>query len=113
LRSHLEQADFSPQLTRQETQGYRLAFAEGGGQVVAVAGFLINEAFDYGKYLYVYDLVTGETARSGGQGGALLGFLKTFARGASSFISTRARCISGRTDATGTRSSSSRLQLEL
>ena len=82
LRPHLEKADFLPQLGRQEAQGYQLAFAEEGSQVVAVAGFWINEAFAYSKYLYVYDLVTSETARSSGQGGALLEFLKTLARDA-------------------------------
>ena len=82
LRTHLEQATFLPQLKRQEAQGYQLAFSEDAGQVVAVAGFWISEMFAYGKYMYVYDLVTSETARSGGHGRALLDFLKRTARDA-------------------------------
>lgn len=82
LRTHLEEAEFMPQLGRQEAQGYQLAFARDAGQVVAVAGFWLNETFAYGKYLYVYDLVTSERARSGGHGRALLKFLKTLAKDA-------------------------------
>lgn len=82
LRTHLEEAEFMPQLGRQEAQGYRLAFVEDAGQIVAVAGFWINEAFVYGKYMYVFDLVTSDTARSGGHGRALLEFLKGAARDA-------------------------------
>jgi GNAT superfamily N-acetyltransferase len=82
LRTHLEEAEFMPQLERQEAQGYRLAFVEKNGQVVAAAGFWVNEAFAYGRYMYVYDLVTSERARSGGHGRALLEFLKALARDA-------------------------------
>lgn len=80
LRTHLEAAEFMPQLERQEAQGYRLAFVEESGQVVAVARFWMNEAFAYGKYMYVYDLVASERARSGGHGRALLEFLNMLAK---------------------------------
>ncbi len=79
LRTHLNEADFLPQLLRQEALGYRLASVAVSGKVVAVGGFWINEAFAYGKYMYVYDLVTREGARSGGHGKALLDFLKEHA----------------------------------
>ena len=70
------------QLKRLEAQDYQLAFVQGGEQVVAVAGFWTGEAFAYGKYMHVYDLVTSEAGRSHGHGKLLLGFLKTLARGA-------------------------------
>lgn len=82
LRTHLEEAKFMPQLERQEAQGYRLAFVEESGRIVAVAGFWLNEAFAYGKYMYVYDLVTSETARSLGHSKALINYLKTLAKDA-------------------------------
>ena len=82
LRTHLREATFLRQLERQEAQGYQLAFVEASGQVVAVAGFWVNEAFAYGRYMYVYDLVTSERARSGGHGRALLEFLKALAEDA-------------------------------
>lgn len=82
LRTHLEEADFMTQLRRLEAQDYQLAFVRDEGQVAAVAGFWVSEAFAYGKYMHVYDLVTGEGARSQGHGAALMDFLKTLARDA-------------------------------
>ncbi len=82
LRHHLEEAEFLPQLKRQEAHGYQLAFVRDDTQVVAVAGFWVNEAFAYSKYMYVYDLVTSGAARSSGKGKLLLEFLKSFARDA-------------------------------
>ena len=82
LRTHLEEADFLPQLRRLEAQDYQLAFVRDEGQVTAVAGFWLSEMFAYGKYMYVYDLVTGANARSKGHGAALMDFLKTLARDA-------------------------------
>ena len=80
LRTHLEEAEFSPQLRRLETQDYQLAYVENEGQVVAVAGFWISEAFAYGKYMHVYDLVTSSAARSKGYSKALMDYLKDLAR---------------------------------
>ena len=82
LRTHLTEAEFLPQLRRLEAQDYRLAFVRDAGVVTAVAGFWVSEAFAYGKYLHVYDLVTGAAARSRGHGAALLHFLKTLAQDA-------------------------------
>ncbi len=82
LRTHLEEADFMTQLRRLEAQDYQLAFVRDGGRVTAVAGFWISEMFAYGKYMYVYDLVTSADARSRGYGAALMDFLKTSAQDA-------------------------------
>ncbi len=80
LRTHLEEAEFLPQLKRLETQDYQLAFVQDESRVVAVAGFWLSEAFAYGKYLHVYDLVTSEAARSKDYSKALLDYLKALAR---------------------------------
>lgn len=80
LRTHISEADFLPQVRRQEADGYTLAYVEDDGAVVAVAGFHIEEALAWGKYMYVYDLVTSQNARSAGHGKALLDFLKARAR---------------------------------
>lgn len=80
LRTHLAEADFLPQVNRQAAHGYRLAYLEENGAVVAVAGFHIAEALAWGKYMYVCDLVTNLAARSSGHGKALLDFLKAHAR---------------------------------
>jgi len=82
LRHHLEEAEFLPQLERLEAQDYQLALVQDGGLVVAVAGFWVSEAFAYGKYMHVYDLVTSGAGRSRGHGKLLLKFLKSFARDA-------------------------------
>ena len=82
LRTHLEEAEFLPQLRRLEAQDYQLAFVRDGGEVTAVAGFWVSEAFAYGKYMHVYDLVTGASARSKGHGAALIDFLKSLAKDA-------------------------------
>ena len=82
LRTHLEKDEFLPQLRRLEAQDYQLAFVRDEGEVTAVAGFWVSEAFAYGKYMHVYDLVTGANVRSKGHGAALIGFLKTLARDA-------------------------------
>ncbi len=82
LRTHLEETDFLPLLRRLEAQEYQLAFVRDEDKVTAVAGFWISEAFAYGKYMYVYDLVTSANARSRGRGAALMAFLKTLAKDA-------------------------------
>lgn len=83
LRTQFSEADFLAQVKRQrEAQGYRLAYLEEERRVVAVAGFRIEEALAWGKYMYVYDLVTSADTRSAGHGKALLGDLEARARAA-------------------------------
>jgi GNAT superfamily N-acetyltransferase len=47
---------------------------------MALAGIAIRTNFYYGKYLYVYDLVTTESGRSKGYGKALLDAMEVLAR---------------------------------
>jgi GNAT superfamily N-acetyltransferase len=82
LRTHLDAADFSAQVERQRRQGYRLAFLESDGAVLACAGFRIAEYLAWGRILYVDDLVTVAEARSTGCGAQLFDWLAEHARDA-------------------------------
>ena len=81
LRPHFQEADkFVEQVSRQQGDGYLLAFVEADGEVRAVAGYRFLESLFSGKFLYVDDLVTRETDRSRGFGGVLLDWLIDQAR---------------------------------
>lgn len=80
LRPHLDEAAFVAMVRGMETQGYRLAYIEDSGRVVAVAGYRIFTSLFMGKNLYVDDLVTHSDARSKGYGKALLDWLRDLAR---------------------------------
>lgn len=71
LRPHFAMKQFVEQVRRQELQGYRLAFIATDSTVRAVAGFRMGESLAWGRYLYIDDLVTDESDRSRGLGGAL------------------------------------------
>ncbi len=75
LRPHVAEDEFLTRVRRQETQGYRLAAAWRGDEVVGVAGFRTSENLFYGRNLYVDDLVTRASERSQGVGSALLDWL--------------------------------------
>ena len=81
LRSHFDDVDkFVERVERQQHEGYLLAFVEADGEVRAVAGYRFLESLFSGKFLYVDDLVTRSTDRSGGFGGQLLDWLIEQAR---------------------------------
>ena len=81
LRPHIDGASaFAAQVRRQATQGYRLLAAWQDDQVVALAGYRLQENLLYGRFLYVDDLVAVEDARSQGVGGQLLQALRDEAR---------------------------------
>ena len=75
LRPHLTAASFRERARRQMADGWRLAVAERGEEVVGVAGFRISETLVSGRHLYVDDLVTDAGARSAGVARALLSWL--------------------------------------
>jgi ribosomal protein S18 acetylase RimI-like enzyme len=83
LRPHLSSEDaFVAQVMRQREQGYHILAAwETGetGEVVALAGYRLQENTVYGRFLYVDDLVAGEPHRSRRWGALLLGKLTVFA----------------------------------
>lgn len=80
LRPRLDEDEFVRRVQRQFEQGYRLAALEADGEVRAVAGFRIRESLDWGKFMYVDDLVTDAAARSKNFGEVLMEWLENCAR---------------------------------
>ena len=81
LRTHINaEREFVERVTRQQSQGYQLAFLESDGEIRAVAGYRFLESLFSGKNLYVDDLVTRDADRSHGYGGQLLDWLVGQAR---------------------------------
>jgi hypothetical protein len=66
LRPHLLQAEFLPQVRRQQLQGYQVLALRHEGIIKSAAGFRFSEFFAWGKILYIDDLTTMATARSNG-----------------------------------------------
>lgn len=76
-----DEAAFLAQVRRQMAEGgYRLAYLEDGGAIVAVAGFRVSESLFLGRALYVDDLVTAARRRSEGYGAKLIDWLSETAR---------------------------------
>lgn len=84
LRTHLDDEEkFVAQVERQRADGFRLAFLEDASATIrAVAGYRMAESLFAGRYCYVDDLVTDESARSLGYGGTLFDWLVAEARAA-------------------------------
>lgn len=77
LRPHLDEEGYAARVRRMREEGYRLAAVVEGEEVLCVAGFRIVEFLAHGKFLYVDDLVTDESARSSGSGKRMLDWLST------------------------------------
>lgn len=82
LRTHLREDEFLSRVREMESGGYRLAYIEKGGEVVAVTGYRITTNFFMGRHLYVEDLVTAQGARSQGHGETLIAWLRNQATSA-------------------------------
>jgi GNAT superfamily N-acetyltransferase len=80
LREKLTAEEFLESVAEQEREGYKLAFLESDGQIVAVAGFRVYHMLATGKTVYVDDLVTDAHSRSQGFGEALLKWLIELSR---------------------------------
>jgi len=80
LRTHLKKDKFLSTVRHMEKEGYRLAFIEDKGKVVAAAGYRIYTNLFMGKHLYVDDLVTLESVRSQGYGEQMVKWLRNQAR---------------------------------
>ena len=76
LRPHLERRDFLTLVRQMQTDGYRIAFIEESGRVLAVAGYRIVTNLHMGRHLYVEDLVTRGEARSQGLGAQMIRWLR-------------------------------------
>ncbi len=80
LRLHLKRDGFLEMVRDMETEGYKLAFIEDGGIVVAAAGYRIYTNLFMGKHLYIDDLVTASKARSKGYGEEMINWLRNLAQ---------------------------------
>jgi len=80
LRTSFRKEELLRQIREQQRHGYRVAYAEAGGEVVCAAGFVIGLKLAWGKHLYVDDLVTSESHRSQGAGAKMIAWLKAYAR---------------------------------
>ncbi len=81
LRPHFtNRKKFMERVSRQQRDGYLLAFVEANAEVRAVAGYRYLESLFSGRFMYVDDLVTRARDRSAGYGGKLLDWLVQEAR---------------------------------
>jgi GNAT superfamily N-acetyltransferase len=81
LRTHfIALGEYRAALADMRPDGYRLFAAMDGDMIVALAGIAIRTNFYYGKFLYVYDLITSASERSKGHGKLLLDHLEELAR---------------------------------
>ncbi len=75
LRPQVPREEFALCVERQRQLGYLLAALEDEGVVRAVAGYHYGECFSWGRFLYVYDLVSASADRCKGYGGSLFDWL--------------------------------------
>ncbi len=80
LRPHVAEADFLPQVRRQQAQGYQILALRHGGAVQCVAGFREAEFLAWGRIVYIDDLSTLESARGQGFAHAVLDWVIDYAR---------------------------------
>jgi GNAT superfamily N-acetyltransferase len=73
LRPHLSGPDeLVARVTRQREAGYRLLAGWRDGVPVALAGYRVEENLIHGRFIYVDDLVSAESARREGLGAVML-----------------------------------------
>jgi GNAT superfamily N-acetyltransferase len=75
LRPHLIEANFVEVVRVQAKEGYRIAYIESDGEVVAATGFRVLHFLAWGKVMYIDDLITLPSKKRAGLGGALLDWL--------------------------------------
>jgi GNAT superfamily N-acetyltransferase len=63
-----------------QVDGFKLAFTQKEGEIVAVAGYRIYTNLYMGKHCYVDDLVTAQAHRSKGYGEEMVNWLRGQAR---------------------------------
>lgn len=80
LRPDFSEAALTAEIAEMTDDGYRLFALRSDGTVVAVAGVALRRNLYYGRYLFVYDLVTAEHVRSQGYGWELLTAMEDLAR---------------------------------
>lgn len=76
LRPQVARGGFVARVREMQSEGYRLAYLEAEGRVVAVAGYRTLTNFFMGRHLYVEDLVTDDEFRGQGYGQTMLDWLR-------------------------------------
>lgn len=83
LRPYLtDQAAWNERAKGLLADGYRMLAAWEGEEVVAMAGYRLNDNLIYGRFLYIDDLVSDEQKRGAGLGARLLDALQKIGRDA-------------------------------
>lgn len=80
LRTAFNRESLIAQIKKQRQRGYQIAYVESAGEVLCVAGFVVETKLAWGRHIYVDDLVTAEKHRSSGAGAKLIAWLKSHAR---------------------------------
>ena len=80
LRTHHIEGEYLGTIKRLRHSDYRMPAVVEVGEVRCVAGFRIVEFLAHGKFLYVDDLVAGESARSEDHAKRMLDWLSAVAR---------------------------------
>lgn len=80
LRTALGPEEFAERVELQQAEGYRLAYLEHEGAIVALAGFRVMNVLWSGRTMYVDDLVTDSGVRSRGFGQRMIRWLVDKAR---------------------------------
>lgn len=80
LRTHLNEDEYMELVAEMLPQGYELYGLEVDGEVQALAGIAERTNFYYGRYIWVFDLITSESSRSKGYGEQLLGHIEQIAK---------------------------------
>jgi GNAT superfamily N-acetyltransferase len=81
LRAHIDEETYYAYLDEMIPKGYTLlAREDDDGRIVALAGIGRGTNFYYGRYIWVFDLVTSDKVRSSGHGKALLDHVVELAR---------------------------------
>ncbi len=75
LRPHLSESRFFEQVRVQSSEGYKVAYIEQEGEVIAAAGYRTATFLAWGRMLYIDDLITHPNKERGGLGGTLLDWL--------------------------------------
>lgn len=80
LRPHLDEGAFMLQVSKQQAEGYNIAYIEKDGEIVAASGYRVTHFLAWGKVLYIDDLVTHPEEIRQGFGGRILSWLIEQAR---------------------------------
>ncbi|MGI8775157.1 MAG: GNAT family N-acetyltransferase [Actinomycetota bacterium] len=79
LRTQLTPWQYLELLQEMTAQGYELWALNDGGDIKALAGIAFRTNLYFGRYLWVFDLVTKSSERSVGHGASLLSYIEELA----------------------------------